>query len=150
MEISLDNRQRRIEFDTGDLKKKAEQLLRDLGCSGSTALSISLVGAEEMAELNFRHRGKEGPTNVLAFPQREGDFSGPQMDLLGDVVICADRIAHDAEELGYTRAEMALYVLIHGVLHLMGVHHDLPARRTSMEEKVEQLFHRLISSSLMT
>ncbi|MEW6114766.1 MAG: rRNA maturation RNase YbeY [Thermodesulfobacteriota bacterium] len=149
MEISLDNRQTKIEFDTEDLKKKAERLLKDLGCSSSAVLSISLVDAREMAELNVRYRGKKGPTNVLSFSQHEGDLSGPHMDLLGDVVICADRVAHDADELGYTRAEMALYVLIHGVLHLMGIHHDLPDREKSMQEKVDELFHRLISGSLM-
>ncbi len=105
-------------------------------------LSISVVGADEMAELNYTYRGKEGPTNVLSFPQSDPITVSVQPDLLGDVVICSDRVVQDAENLGYSNDEMITYLLIHGVLHLKGLTHDLPQDAQSMEMQVEEIFQR--------
>ncbi len=92
-----------------------------------------------MAELNLKYRGREGPTNVLSFSQLEG-VSPPGKNLLGDVVICADRAADDAVELGYTEDQMVLYLLIHGILHLLGHAHDLIEDERDMSAKVEEIF----------
>lgn len=103
-------------------------------------LSISLVASAEMAELNRAYRGKEGPTNVLSFSQREGESSSVQPDLLGDVVICTDRAEDDAVELGYTPDEMVLYLLIHGILHLHGLDHAEPLDAQAMHDEVNRIF----------
>ncbi len=92
-----------------------------------------------MAELNLKFRGREGATNVLSFSQLEGE-SPPQKHVLGDVVICVDRAADDAVELGYTQDEMVLYLLIHGVLHLLGHTHDLKQDEREMSARVEEIF----------
>ncbi len=146
MEVLLDNRQTKIEVDLDDLRNKAEKLLEDLGCDSSAVLSISLVDAEEMADLNFKFRGKEGVTNVLSFSQQEGGVSVPAASLLGDVVICTDKAARDAKELGYTDDEMLLYLLIHGLLHLMGEVHDRPEDAALMEDRVGEIFSRFFPS----
>ena len=146
MEVLLDNRQTKIGVDLDGLRNKAETLLDDLGCDPSAVLSISLVDAEEMADLNLRFRGKEGATNVLSFSQQEGEVSVPVPSLLGDVVICMEKASQDATELGYTDDEMLLYLLIHGVLHLMGHVHDRPEDATLMEGRVGEIFSRFFSS----
>ncbi len=92
-----------------------------------------------MAELNLKYRGKEGPTNVLSFSQLEG-VTPPRKNLLGDVVICADRAADDAAELGYTEDQMVLYLLIHGILHLLGHTHDVSEDARDMSARVEEIF----------
>jgi probable rRNA maturation factor len=117
--------------------------LEGLGCSPQTSLSISIVSAEEMAELNGKFRGKHEPTNVLSFCQREGAEGAPNRDMLGDVVICADRTVDDALALGYTDEEMATYLLIHGVLHLMGHDHDAPDAADDMQARVDAIFESL-------
>ena len=142
MEVLLDNRQTRIAVAPDDLMTKAQRLLEDLGCDPSAVLSISLVDAAEMAELNSRFRGREGVTNVLSFSQSEGEEAVPETSLLGDVVICTDRAVQDAEELGYTDDEMVIYLLIHGVLHLIGLAHDQPEDAVEMESRVERTFQR--------
>jgi rRNA maturation RNase YbeY len=114
-----------------------------LGCNPETSLSISIVSADEMAELNGKYRGKHEPTNVLAFCQREGTEGAPDRNLLGDVVICADRAADDAETLGYTHEEMATYLLVHGVLHLLGHDHDAPQAAEIMQARVDEIFESL-------
>jgi probable rRNA maturation factor len=74
-------------------------------------LSLELVDAERMRELNREHRDVDEPTDVLAFPLDEaGPVSGPRE--LGDVVICPDHTADLAE------------AAVHGVLHLCGYDHE--------------------------
>lgn len=103
-----------------------------------------------MAALNFKYRGKEGPTNVLSFSQTEGEHPGAQPDLLGDVVICADRAADDAAELGYSNDEMVLYLLIHGILHLIGYDHEASPEAEAMEAKVERIFLQILGETEST
>ncbi|MFH0821921.1 MAG: rRNA maturation RNase YbeY [Pseudomonadota bacterium] len=147
MEILTDNRQTRIEFDSPLLTTRASRVLEDLGCSPSAILSLSIVDADEMAELNRVYRGKDGPTNVLSFAQHEGPPVGPETDLLGDVVICADRAHGDAAELGYSVDEMMAYLLIHGILHLEGYTHDQAMDSSAMAAKVEDIFQKLVPCS---
>ena len=73
MEIYVESKQKRIEIDPGELQKKTEKILGDLGCEPDAIISISLVDSVEMAELNLKYRGREGPTNVLSFSQLEGE-----------------------------------------------------------------------------
>jgi probable rRNA maturation factor len=74
-------------------------------------VAVTFVDADQMAELNARWRGKEGPTDVLSFPvDAQGPATGPRE--LGDVVVCAQ----EAEDLAEA--------VIHGVLHLTGMDHE--------------------------
>ena len=88
-----------------------------------------------MARLNRSHRGVEGPTDVLAFPLREGAWGRLAGDALGDVVISAATAHRQAREAGTgLRAELAL-LLIHGILHLLGYDHGTGAERRRMWRK---------------
>jgi probable rRNA maturation factor len=74
-------------------------------------VAIEFVGPERIAELNARHRGVDGPTDVLSFPvDADGDAPGERE--LGDVVICPEH-AVDARE-----------AVVHGILHLVGMDHE--------------------------
>jgi probable rRNA maturation factor len=74
-------------------------------------VAVEFVGAEQIAELNRRHRDKEEPTDVLSFPIDEGDEPiGPRE--LGDVVICPEHTV-DLRE-----------AVVHGTLHLVGMDHE--------------------------
>jgi len=113
-----------------------------LGCSAASILSVAVVDSDEMAKLNLTYRGKEGPTNVRSFAQLEGEPTA-RSDLLGDVVICADRARDDAAALGYPLEEMVVYLLIHGILHLVGYDHATPPDATEMHRRVEATFLKL-------
>jgi probable rRNA maturation factor len=77
-------------------------------------LAVELVGADRMRELNREHRGRDAPTDVLAFPiDGRGPVAGPRE--LGDVVICPEHCADLAE------------AAVHGVLHLCGYDHETDA-----------------------
>jgi len=82
---------------------------------------IRLVDDAESAELNQQYRHKEGATNILSFP-----FEAPQgmeLDLLGDLVICAPIIAKEALEQNKQTLHHWAHITVHGVLHLLGYDH---------------------------
>ncbi|HYM56640.1 MAG TPA: rRNA maturation RNase YbeY [Solirubrobacteraceae bacterium] len=74
-------------------------------------VAIEFVGSERIAELNARHRGVDGPTDVLSFPV-DADGHAPGERELGDVVICREH-AVDVRE-----------AVVHGILHLVGMDHE--------------------------
>jgi probable rRNA maturation factor len=77
-------------------------------------LAIELVDAARIQELNREHRGKDRPTDVLAFPIDEtGPTAGPRE--LGDVAICPEHCSDLTE------------AAVHGVLHLCGYDHEADA-----------------------
>jgi rRNA maturation RNase YbeY len=114
-----------------------------LGCDEESVLSIIVVNSPFMADMNLKYRGKEGPTNVLSFAQREAGISSGDPNLLGDVVICWDRVVSDSDSLGYTVEEMFTYFLIHGILHIVGFDHDSSEHMDEMESRVNNIFNDL-------
>jgi rRNA maturation RNase YbeY len=116
------------------LATRARQVLRALGIRRSE-LSLSLVSDEEMQALNRVHRGKNRPTDVLAFPLHEPPVP-PGVPSLGDVVISIDTATVAAAERRRPLASCLDELLIHGVLHLLGYDHEIsPAEERRMARK---------------
>ena len=127
------------------LKQKAEVILNALALNDDE-LSILIVDDPCIAGMNQTYRGKNGPTNVLSFAMREGEF-GSVTPMLGDVVISADTASREAEQAGITLSERLSQLLVHGILHLVDYDHersDEDARR--MEDKSRDLL-RLIEKN---
>jgi probable rRNA maturation factor len=87
-------------------------------------LSIMLVDDPQIAELNREFLGRKGPTNVIAFPMREGRFTELNPALLGDVVISVDTAGREAAAAGLGLEERLTQLLVHGLLHLCGYDHE--------------------------
>ncbi len=92
-----------------------------------------MVDDAAIRDLNRIYRGVDAPTDVLAFPMREGRFGRLSPDLLGDVVISAETASRQARA-GELRAELAL-LLVHGILHLVGYDHHTATARQRMWRK---------------
>jgi len=118
---------------------KAQAVLNALG-SPDAELSVVIVDDPHIAELNKRYLNRSGPTNVIAFPMRTGDFSDITPNLLGDVVISAETARQEAQAMG-TRFSLRLYeLLIHGVLHLFGYDHEKSEKESErMQQKSDEL-----------
>ncbi len=103
-------------------------------------IAIRIVGEAESAELNGRYRGRNGPTNVLAFP---AEFAAPapegELLPLGDLVICAPVLAREAEEQGKTLAAHWAHIVVHGTLHLEGYDHEADADARRMEAREREI-----------
>lgn len=109
--------------------------------SVDSEIVIRLVDGEESAELNQQYRHKAGPTNILSFPFEAPD--GFEMDLLGDLVICAPLIAEEARQQGKALWHHWAHITIHGVLHLLGYDHIEDAEAEEMEALEIKLLHQL-------
>lgn len=103
-------------------------------------LCIRIVDADESAALNQRYRGKAGPTNVLSFPCASGV---PELNLLGDLVICAPVVAGEAQTQGKTEAAHWAHMVVHGVLHLLGYDHIGDHDALIMETRERAILARL-------
>ena len=143
--------------DTIRWVKLAEAVLAEEGVRGDAELSMLFVDEPAMADLNKRFLRREGPTDVLAFPIDEEPveggrspdsggtgpgFTGEPDDLptlLGDVVICpAVAFRNASKREGNYDDEVALLV-VHGVLHLLGMDHDDETDAEVMQQREQQL-----------
>ena len=99
------------------------KVLKDLGCN-EKELSILFTGDNQIAELNRDYLGREGPTNVLAFPMT--DFSRKDIEsvMLGDVVISLETAERESEMAGESIERTVFRLLIHGILHLLDYDHE--------------------------
>jgi probable rRNA maturation factor len=120
------------------LKKRARAVLRLLDHAQSE-LSIALVGDREIRELNRRHRDRDRATDVLSFSLVDGEWAGFRGALLGDVVISLETAARQAQNRHRSLNEETARLLIHGVLHLLGHDHELPADHRCMRAEERRL-----------
>ena len=93
-------------------------------------------------EINHAWLGKDRPTNVISFAMQEGAGAGVQPDLLGDVVISAETAARDALDAGVAVEHELCFLLLHGILHLLGFDHErgTAAEARRMEAREQELF----------
>lgn len=118
-----------------------------MGCDKSE-VSIVIVNDEEITRLNRQYLQRNRPTNVIAFAMASGDLVALHPHLLGDVVISAETAKRQSEAVGGRTEEEILFLLIHGVLHLLGYDHEgSPEERRKMEAKERDLFSFLMHSS---
>jgi len=152
--------------DVGRWVRLAEDVLAAEGVRRDSELSLLFVDEQAMTELNERHMGKAGPTDVLAFPidddavdpgrWPDGGSTGPDRPpldldelptLLGDVVVCPAVAARQAPEHAGERHdggvddEIALLV-VHGILHVLGHDHAEPEETERMQAKERSLLER--------
>jgi probable rRNA maturation factor len=120
-------------------------MLRALGAA-EAELSVLLTGDHFIHALNRTYRGKDRPTDVLAFAAREAAAarSGPAAvpvgaDVLGDVVISLDTAARQAVTLGRPLDDEVLHLLAHGLLHLLGDDHRTVAEERRMNARADLL-----------
>ena len=137
-----------VEVDSDAILAVARHALDEMGVNPLAELSILLVDSEYMTELNHRWMDGDGPTDVLAFPMDEGSVdhgpgeSGAEPALLGDIVLCPEIAAKQADAAGHaTRDELAL-LTVHGALHLLGYDHAEPEE----EREMFALQNRLLQS----
>jgi probable rRNA maturation factor len=118
------------------------QALETSGFSGvePPEICIRITDAEEAAHFNEVYRSKNQATNVLSFPAElpPGTPSG----LLGDLVICAPIVQQEAKLQNKCEEAHWAHMVIHGVLHLLGHDHQVPADAEVMEALEIELLER--------
>lgn len=89
----------------------------------NSTIHVHLVGDTEIQALNKKHRKKDYPTDVLSFKMDEtlpdGSF------YIGDIIVNIDQAEKQMKEFGNDDVRQEISDLVgHGVLHLLGIHHD--------------------------
>ena len=137
-----------IDVDEAGLAAVARFTLDQLQIHPLAELSVLLVDERTMTELHERWMGEPGPTDVLAVPMDElrpphldGSRAdpGPEPGLLGDVVLCPQVAAGQAEKAGHSTQDELELLCVHGILHLLGYDHAEPEEHAAMFGAQDQL-----------
>lgn len=120
----------------------ARKILSVLACPEDSELSIVLASDAQIQEINRDYLQRDKPTNVISFAMQEGEDAGLQTGLLGDVVISVETAARDAAEAGVPFESELYFLLLHGVLHLLGYDHERGTDEEAavMEAKEAEIF----------
>lgn len=123
LQVKADSRYR---FDRKQVRMAVAKLLAEQGVKQKVSLSLYVVGERKIRELKKRYMRIDEITDVLSFPQAEGTpVPGEEETLmLGDVVVCYPQAKKQALKLNRLLDEEIEFLVCHGVLHLLGVHHN--------------------------
>lgn len=126
--------------DLEDLLAVAQHVVIERRIPPDMEIAILAVDRDTMSSLNNQHMGKDGPTDVLAFPIDEPGESPPDVpSMLGDVVVCPAIAAEQAPRFGRTPQQEMRMLTVHGILHLLGMDHDSPERERVMFGLTDQI-----------
>ena len=105
-------------------------------------LSVTMLGRRAMANVNMKHLGHNGATDVISFGFQRATAADP---VIGDIYVCPDVARDNAAESGVGVREEIARLVVHGVLHVLGYDHPVDEQRESspMWRRQEQLVRRL-------
>jgi len=144
-----------VSLPSRQVRALGERMLRFLE-RDQDELSILLTDDAYIRTLNATHRGKDRPTDVLAFPQDESEPQDDSQDaalpeqaqrghapgeerLLGDVVISLDTARRQAQRRKRQLIDEVAFLLAHGILHLLGYDHQNDADEARMNAMTKRL-----------
>jgi len=111
----------------GDIRRFAALLRREV--AGGRLFRCLLADDRELRRLNRMFLGRDYPTDVLTFPE-----PGPD-GFLGEIAISCDRAAEQARRFGHSTEQEAGILMLHGVLHLLGMDHERDRGRMARAER---------------
>lgn len=164
VEVFVADEQGSRPIDTARWAMLARKVLVAEGVEGDSELSVLFVDEDAIARLNQRFLSTEGPTDVLAFPIDDEPSAGGRSpdtggtgpgwvppdpvelpSLVGDVVICPEVAWRNAPSHGSSFEDEIALLLVHGILHLVGMDHGEDEDAAAMERREQELldlFHR--------
>jgi probable rRNA maturation factor len=141
MKIQIENKQTKIKIQRRKIRSTVLKILKIMNCANKE-LSISFVDDNAIKQLNNQYLQRDSSTNVLSFSLQEGEYVNINPDILGDIVISAETAQRDAAIGDLSLSEEIDFLIIHGVLHLLGFNHEntTKAQTTIMQMKERELF----------
>lgn len=137
MPISIQNRQKKQEVDTGRLRRSLKRLLKELHCR-EIEVSLLLVDDDQIREINRTYLKRDRPTNVISFSMTEGSFGHIHPEILGDIILSTETAARDARTFGLDFMDEMEFLLIHGLLHLIGYNHENTGAEQTEKMKIRE------------
>ncbi len=122
------NRQAVIAVDLQGVRSFVRRVRNELKLAGRT-FNVCFVDDREIKRLNATFRGRRRPTDVLSFPWSDGRRDAIEArrewrGFLGEVVISAETVQRNARSEGHATANEIRWLVLHGVLHLLGYDHE--------------------------
>ena len=125
------------------LKQAIKEAIRLSGGPEAAEVSLMLVDDRRIHSLNLEYRGVDRPTDVLSFALQEEAEEEPDSDyeddMLGDIVISAERAREQAGEYGHSFEREIVYLAVHGTLHLLGYDHEEEKDKEEMRSHEEEV-----------
>jgi len=122
--------------DPADVQAAAQHAMDALHVHPAAELCIRFVEPAAIEVLHEHWMDLAGPTDVMSFPMDELRPGTPERPsepgVLGDIVLCPQVAAAQAEKLGHPVADELLMLTVHGVLHLLGHDHAEPEEEREM------------------
>ena len=148
LEIYINNQQELIDLKPEDITELIKKIFTAAKLKDHGELSVTFMDDNAIADLNQTYRKKEGPTDILSFPQDEGmEFPAPEdenyLPLIGDIMISIETAKKQAEEMGHPLDRELKILLIHGILHLYGYDHEDDEEAAAMQEKEKEILKTL-------
>lgn len=115
-------------------------------------LSVTLTSKEQIHKLNKEYRNVDRVTDVLSFPMFEKEeleeiiqkqIKNPIEEVLGDIVICIEKVEEQSKEYGHSFERELSYMLVHGFYHIMGYDHIEEKDKKIMRPKEENILAKL-------
>ena len=144
MSISIQNRQKQQKVDIGRVRRGLKRLLKELDREG-IEISILLVDDHQIQEINKKYLKRNRPTNVISFTMTEGAFGDVHPEILGDIILSVETAARDALTGHLDFMDEVEFLLIHGLLHLIGYNHENTGadEAETMKNRERELFFML-------
>ncbi len=141
MKLQIENSQNKIKIDKRKIRSTVLKIMKILDCADKE-ISLSFVDDEIIKELNKKYLGKNKPTNVISFSLREGEYNDINPQIMGDIIISAETAQRDALNGNLTVSQEIDFLIIHGILHLLGYNHENTTRKETnkMLQKEKTLF----------
>jgi probable rRNA maturation factor len=117
------------------------------GVAPGVGLEVALADADTVRELNRLYRGRDEPTDVLSFAQREVEIAfveAPDEEAsLGEVLVCLPVAEAQARQAGREPASEIAHLLVHGILHILGYDHDEASEGARMKAREDEVLGAL-------
>lgn len=141
MKVNVINDQNIKKIDIKKIKEVVKTVLKQEIGDRSFEINILITNDNTIKEYNI-YRGKNEPTDVLSFAY------GLDEEVIGDIVVSVETIDRQCMEFGNSFEEQFFYILIHGVLHIVGYDHETSDQDAqTMFELQDNYFKQLIKLS---
>lgn len=133
--------QTKEEIDLKSIKKISKFVLKKEKIKNGI-INIILVGEEEIQKINREYRNIDKVTDVISFALEENEkLSFSFGRLLGDIYVCIPRMKQQAIEYGHSEKRELSFLVVHGILHLLGYDHMKKEEEEVMFKKQELILN---------
>lgn len=137
IKIAINNQQDLLKVNQSikDILQNIAEKTAELEGYSQGEISFALVTNSQIQELNKKYRQIDSPTDVLSFSMDD--------EIWGDIIISTERAQAQAEEYGHSIERELGYLVVHGILHLLGYDHKNSGDKEEMRRKEERVLSEL-------